>query len=208
MPIRRVLVLLALFFVSLANSQNSDGGKNKNDHKKKNLPADVLAARTVLVLIDPDTGVSLTDPGGNRTARQDVETAIMRWGRFTPVMDGMNADLVIAVRKGNGKMVNPSVGGVPVNDRPSVLEGDQSTIRIGGQRGRPMSTDIPQDRGPTPRAEIGETQDVFVVYRGSVDSAPVWRYMAKGALHSPGVPAVAEFRKAIEEADKQQKSKP
>jgi len=32
--------------------------------------------------------------------------------------------------------------------------------------------------------------------------------MAKSALRSPNVPAVAEFRKAVEEAEKQQKSKP
>jgi hypothetical protein len=53
---------------------------------------------------------------------------------------------------------------------------------------------------------------MFVVYEGRVDGlldrAPAWRYMTKEALHSPNVPAVEEFRKAIEEAEKQQKSKP
>jgi len=32
--------------------------------------------------------------------------------------------------------------------------------------------------------------------------------MTKDALHSPNVPAVAEFRKVIEETEKQQKVKP
>jgi hypothetical protein len=37
-----------------------------------------------------------------------------------------------------------------------------------------------------------------------LESPPAWRYVNKGALKSPNVPAVAEFRKAIEEAEKQQ----
>jgi hypothetical protein len=41
-----------------------------------------------------------------------------------------------------------------------------------------------------------------------LERPPVWRYVAKDALHSPDVPAVAEFRKLIETAEKQQKSKP
>jgi hypothetical protein len=42
----------------------------------------------------------------------------------------------------------------------------------------------------------------------ALDRPPAWRYMSKDALHSPNVPAVAEFRKAIEETEKQQKNKP
>jgi len=53
---------------------------------------------------------------------------------------------------------------------------------------------------------------MFVVYEGHVDGPldgpPAWRYMTKDALRSPNVPAVEEFRKAIEESEKQQKSKP
>jgi hypothetical protein len=41
-----------------------------------------------------------------------------------------------------------------------------------------------------------------------LDAAPAWRYLAKDALHSPDVPAVAEFRKIIAEAEKQQKKSP
>ena len=54
---------------------------------------------------------------------------------------------------------------------------------------------------------------MFSVYEGhredAIDLRPIaWRYTNKNALHSPDVPAVAEFRKAIEAAEKQQKSKP
>ncbi|HXZ81370.1 MAG TPA: hypothetical protein VEG30_15685 [Terriglobales bacterium] len=41
-----------------------------------------------------------------------------------------------------------------------------------------------------------------------LDSPPAWRYTAKDALRSPSVPAVAKFRKAIEDAEKHQGKKP
>jgi hypothetical protein len=57
---------------------------------------------------------------------------------------------------------------------------------------------------------------MFVVYEGRTSGssgtfdqqALVWRYLAKDALHSPNVPAVGEFRKLVDEAEKQQKTKP
>ena len=62
---------------------------------------------------------------------------------------------------------------------------------------------------------IVPTQDTFSVYAGGAGATTnlserpaVWRYEAKEALHSPNVPAVDEFRKAVEDAEKQQKSKP
>jgi len=36
----------------------------------------------------------------------------------------------------------------------------------------------------------------------------VWRYIAKGSLDSPQVAAVEQFRKAIEESEKQHQQKP
>ena len=70
---------------------------------------------------------------------------------------------------------------------------------------------------PSPQTEVGNPEDTFIVYEGhsegrssgSLDQqAPAWRYSNKNALHSPNVPAVDEFRKLIEEAEKQQKTKP
>ncbi len=213
MPVRvSVFLAFALLFASFVIAQ--DKSPNKGQTKQKNLlPADVINARTVLVLVDPDTGVSMTDPNGNQIAQQEVEKALLHWGRLSPVMEGEHADLIITVRKGNGKMVNPTIGGVPVNSRPVILEGDNDVVRVGRQRGHPISeteprASDPQNSRPVPQTEIGASEDMFVVYRSSVHSAPVWRYMAKGALRSPNVPAVAEFRKAVEEAEKQQKSKP
>jgi len=80
------------------------------DRKKIVLPTDVLRARTVLVLVDPDAAMTIQDPNANRAARDDVEKALIRWGRFTQAPDASNADLIITVRKGNGKMAQPTVG--------------------------------------------------------------------------------------------------
>src|SRR5260370_16084541 len=96
------------------------------DKKKVLLPTDVLQARTVLVVVDPDAGLVVQDPNGNRNAREDVEKALMKWGRFSMAMDASNADLIITVRKGYGKMAQPTIGGVPINDRPVVLQPTES----------------------------------------------------------------------------------
>jgi hypothetical protein len=182
------------------------------DKKKIPLPDYVLRARTVLVVVDPDAGISPLNPNENRIAQDDVEKALMSWGRFSPVMDAQTADLVITVRRGHGKVVNPTIGGVP-NDRPVILQPSDGGIRIGGQQGRPSpvsdpGANEPQQTGPYPRTEVGPSEDTFAVYRGGVeyplDSSPVWRYSAKDALNSPNVPAVAQFRKLVEEAEKQQ----
>jgi hypothetical protein len=69
----------------------------------------------------------------------------------------------------------------------------------------------PQDTTPHPQVDVG-ADDMLVVYPGHVDhpldQPSVWRYSAADALDSPDVPAVDEFRKAIEQTEQQQKSKP
>jgi hypothetical protein len=201
----RVVLLVVLLSTSLAVA----GGK-----KKILLPDYVLKAHTVRVIIDPDAGTSMTSPQANKTAQDEVEKALMKWGRLRPVMEGMPADLVITVRKGSGKIVQPTISGEPTNERPVVVQPTDSGIRIGGQQGRPPNATQPppEDTKPRPQMEAGPAEDMFVVYQGSegrdLDGAVAWHYSAKNALRSPDVPAVAEFRKIIEEAEKQQKSKP
>lgn len=201
----RVVLLVVLLFTSLAIA----GGKKKNL-----LPDYVLRAHTVRVIIDPDTATPIKSPQANKTAQDDVEKALMKWGRLAPVTEGMPADLVITVRRGFGKIVQPTISGEPTNDRPVVVQPTDSGIRIGAQQGRsPNATQPPpQDTKPTPSMEAGPPEDLFIVYAGgadgSLEGAPAWHYSAKDALRSPDVPAVAEFRKIIEEAEKQKKSKP
>lgn len=187
------------------------------DKKKTLLPADVLQARTVLVVVDPDAGVEIQDPNANRNAQEDVERALMKWGRFSLVMEASNADLVISVRKGSGRIAQPTIGGVPNSGRPVVLEPADSGGRIGGRSGNPVDpADASNSQaplgGPHPQAEIGASEDMFVLYRGGrrnpLDAPAVWRYTAKNALRSPDVPAVEEFRRVVAEAEKQLAAKP
>jgi len=184
--------------------------------KKVVLPAYVLRARTVVVLIDPDAGINPEAPLANKTAQEDVEKAIAKWGRLTPVLDPGTADLVITIRKGSGKLVQQTVDGMPTNDRPVIVQPNDRGIRIGAQQGRSPSAPTqpqPQDTRPSPQTEVGNSEDTFIVYEGHSSGsleqqAPTWRYTNKNALHSPNVPAVDEFRKLVDEAEKQQKTKP
>lgn len=187
------------------------------EKKKVVLPADVLRAETVFVMIDPEAGVAADAPMANTTARDDVEKALMKWGRFRLANDISTADLVITVRKGNGKIAQPTIGGVPTNDRSVIFQPADSGGRAGASHGSPPQSDNPTQSqypaaGPHPQVEVGSTQDIFAVYRGkgedALDSPTVWRCQAKDALRSPSVPAVDEFRKAIAEAEKQQAAKP
>jgi hypothetical protein len=204
----RMTSLLLVFFLLLALA-------NAKDKNKVLLPGEVLQARTVLVVVNPDDGISLEHPNDNPIARQDVEKAMMLWGRFSLAMEASTADLIITVHKGSGKIVTPVVRGGPMDNRPVIAEstGDANgqTTRIGVQQGRPPALSDPnvdpQSTGPHVGEEVGVAQDMFVVYRGGqtdpLDKAPVWRYSGKDALRSPDVPAVDQFRKVIEEAEKQ-----
>jgi hypothetical protein len=183
-----------------------------NTKKKDVLPAQVLNAQTVVVLVDPDAGMSTSAPLANRTAQEDVEKALANWGRLKLVLiGGTNADLVITVRKGNEKAVQPTIKGEPTNDHPVAVVPNDNGIHIGVQHGQPPgSTEPPpQDTSPRLGGEVGPTEDTFLVYLGGsgdtpLMGAPVWRYVSKNALHSPDVPAVAEFKRAVDAAVKQQ----
>jgi hypothetical protein len=209
-----VLIPIALLLVPLTSAK---------DKSKSLLPADVLRAQTVLVIINPEAGEPLNDPGANRRAREDVEKSLMKWGRFRLAMEPQTADLVIAVRKGTGQIAGPTIHGSPMDIPPVIVEPNGSgDTRIGAQRGQPPGVNqrgagLPQDNVPRVGSDIGPSQDTLEVYRGGVDypldSAPVWRYAGKDALRPPGVSAVDQFRKAIDEAEKvetqkQSKQKP
>jgi len=185
--------------------------------KKKNqvlLPDYVLKAQTVLVVIHPDAGEPLTNPTANRTALENVEKAITKWGRLNLVMDAQTADLVVAVRKGHAG--GATVRNSPSDNRPVIYQPGGGDVRVGGQMGRPPDLTSPGlgpvNRGPQISNEIGPSEDMLEVYRGgvkySLDASPVWRYMAKDSLNEPGVTAVEEFRKTINESDQQRQQKP
>ena len=212
MKYHRSLSVTFLAVASLMLCCLAAAGKEK---KKVLLPADILEARTVLVVVDPEAGVAVDAPYANRKAQEDVEKAIMNWGRFTMAVDASDADLIVTVRKGSGKIAQPTVGGVPINNRPVIFEPSDSRVRIGGHTGNPTQGGDPTNsppQSPSTRVEAGPAQDMFAVFRGKygngLDSPPVWRYSAKDALRSPSVPAVDEFKKLILEAEKQKAATP
>ena len=203
---------MSIFLFALLLLAPPADSKNK---KKQLLPDYVLKAQTVLVVIHPDAGEPLTNPTANRTAQDNVEKAMMKWGRFNLVMDAQTADLVIVVRKGHAG--GPTVSNSPADNRPVIYQPSGGDVRVAGQQGRPPDLSDPglggsPNRGPHISNEIGSSEDAFEVYRGRVeyplDASPVWRYMAKDALSGPQITAVEQFRKAIDESEKQHQQKP
>ena len=180
------------------------------DKHKPSLPDYVLRAETVFVTIHPDAGEPLTDLNANRNAREAVEKALDKWGRFRLVQDSITADLIFTVRTGSGQVVRPTVKGSPTDNRPPILQpSDHGDILIGAQHGGPPDVTQPmpgQDTGPRMSTEVGSADDTLVVYRGReeqpLDASPVWRYSAKDALRAPAVSAVKLFQKAVAEAEK------
>ena len=202
--------MIVLFLFHLLLIPQADA-KNK---KKQTLPDDVLRAKTVLVVIHPQAGEPLTNPRANRTARDEVEKAIMKWGKFRLAMESQTTDLVIAVRKGHAK--GPTIRNSPTDDRPVIGQQTDGQIRVGVQRGHPPDlTDPgfggPERRGPQVTNEVGPSEDLLEVYRGGaqypLDWPPVWRYTAKDALKGPSVDAVEQFRKAIADSEAQRRPK-
>ena len=187
-------------------------------NSKPIVPQYILNAHTVAVIVDPGAGVSLSDPNANQTAQRDVETALLKWGRFTTVIDPLDADLVIVLRKGHTKVADVTVSDPRQNSRPGSVTTSDGSIAIGAPHGTPPpgipGAPAPQEGSTTarPRPEIGSTEDSFQVFEGrkniAASDAPGWRWIQKNALHSRDVPAVDEFRKAIEDALKQAAQQP
>jgi hypothetical protein len=191
------------------------------------LPPWLLQARTVAVLVDPDAGIDLQDPNANQNAQRDVEAALQKWGRFEVVLTAPQADLVVVIRKGHGKLVTETASDPRQNNRPGSVTNTDGGISVGAQHGTPPATDPRNSMpgsglggelgtsSPSPKMEVGAVNDSFVVYEGKTpaptDGAPAWRWDHKNGLHSHDVPAVDEFRKAIaaaEQAAQQNKKHP
>ena len=196
--------LLLVIALLLSPSANAKDKKNKPI-----LSADVLRAQTVLVMISPDAGERLDDPAGNRRAQEDVERSLTKWGRFRIVNEVSAADLIFTVRRGNGRMVNPTIANSPIDNRPVILQPGADSDRIGAQHGQLPGMNqpgVPQDSEPRAQTEIGSSEDTIEVYRGDVDMpldrSPVWRYSAKDALRPPSVSAVEQFHNAVDQSEK------
>ncbi len=187
------------------------------DKTKPTMPAYVLTARTVAVVIDPNAGESVSAPQANQVAQKDVETALLNWGRFEPVMGTQTADLIIIVRKGNGRLVDQTIPDPRQNSRAGAINPIDNGISVGAQHGPqpPLSGSSTQETRPATspsQTEIGDVDDSFAVYEGraqnALDAPAAWKYVARDGLRPHSVPAVAEFRKALAEAEKAAAKKP
>ena len=206
--LRRASVLLGLsLLVSIGFAK---------DKTKNILPAYVLNAHTVAIIIDPNASISIDDPQANQMAQRDVEAALLRWGRFEPVPTTQGADLIIVVRKGNGHLTDETMHGGPQNNRPGGINSSSNAGSTGPQHGVPQGvSETPGlgqgDEGPRPQMDTGDTADSFAVFQGGkekpLDSSPAWKYVANDGLLPHSVPAVAAFKKAVADAEKAEAKK-
>jgi hypothetical protein len=185
------------------------------DKTKNILPAYVLNAHSVAIIIDPHASISIDDPQANQTAQKDVEAALLRWGRFEPVATTQGADLIIVVHKGNGHLTDETIHGAPQNNRPGSMNSSGNGGSMGTQHGVPQGvSETPGlgqgDEGPRPQ-DMGDAADSFTVFQGGkekpLDSAPAWKYVGNDGLLPHSVPAVAAFKKAVADAEKAEAKK-
>jgi hypothetical protein len=191
----------ALFVLSLLVTFGFAKDKTKNT-----LPAYVLQAHTVAVIIDPKAGISIDDPRANQAAQKDVEAAFLKWGRFEPVSEPKAADLIVVVRKGNSHLMDET----PLDPRrDNGINPGNRGASVGPPRG--SQPDLPGEpglgpsqQGPHSSTEIGAAEDSFAVFKGGENplySTPVWTYSVRDSL-SPPVSAVTAFKRAVAAADK------
>ena len=180
------------------------------DKTKNILPAYVLQAHTVAVIIDPKAGISIEDPRANQVAQKDVEAAFLKWGRFEPVSEPKTADLIVMVRKGNSRLMDEPLPDPRQNNGISPSNPSNRGGSIGPPRG--SQPDLPGDsglgpsqQGPRSSTEMGDAVDSFAVFKGGENplyATPVWTYSARDGLSPQATPAVAAFKRAVAAADK------
>jgi hypothetical protein len=176
------------------------------DKTKNILPAYVLQAKTVAVVIDPNAGISIDDPRANDVAQKDVEAAFLKWGRFEPVSDPKTADLIVMVRKGNSRLMDESM------PDPRQNNGITPNNRAGSIGSQPDLSADPGIRGSRqlPQAGMGDAGDLFSIFKGGQNTlyaTPVWTYAGRDGLSPQNVPAVTAFKKAMAAAEKAEAEK-
>ncbi len=153
------LVALSLLLVTVGLAK---------DKTKKTLPPYILQARTIAVMVDPDAGISVDDPRANQVAQKDVETALLNWGRFEPVLSTQTADLIVVLRKGHGRLVNQTIPDPRQNSRAGVIKPTDNGVLIGGQHGQQPNLSSAPPAGSNPEPDGLHPQDGDRRVRGFV----------------------------------------
>ena len=195
---KRWFALIALsFLVSFGFAKD----KNKNA-----VPEYILQAKTVAVVTDPEAQFSRDrdDPHADYMAQKGVEAALLKWGRFQVVTEVRDADLLVVVRKGNGRSMDDMTpdsrqgsGGIGAPRGGTIPEQPGMPGSVGGQR--------------QPDTGFGLTQDSFAVFKSGDNprsATPGWKYFGQNGLDPGTVPAVAAFKKAVASAEKATAEKP
>lgn len=180
------------------------------DKTKNILPAYVLQAKTVAVVIDPSAGISIDDPRANEMAQKNVEAAILKWGRFETVSDPKTADLLVMVRKGKSRLMDDTM---PDPRQNSGINPNSRSGSIGAPRG--SQPDLSGDPGlgssrQSPQTGTLDAEDSFSVFKGGENTryaTPVWTYAGRDGLNPQTVPAVIAFKKAVTAAEKAEAEK-
>ena len=200
-----------VFSVLLATVAGGQQNRILQTHER-----DILDARTIAVVAYSSQSAG-ADAQENQRARLAVQEALLRWGRYQ-VAEATVADLIVLVRKGHAQAA--TIGGT--TGTPAVVLGPlDSGVGISIHHGEnpPLSRTDPSQASGRPQlgSEAGSPDDLLEVYLGRsplpgdasrnttqypLDEPPVWSYAAKDALRSPKIEAVAEFRKAVEAAEK------
>lgn len=181
------------------------------DKTKNLLPAYVLQAKTVAVVIDPSAGISIDDPRANEVAQKDVEAALLKWGRFEPVSDPKTADLIVMVRKGNSRLTDDTIPDPRQNNgiSPSNRGGSSGPPR-GSQPDLSSDPGLGSSRQSPQTTNIRDAEDLFSVFKGGANTlyaTPVWTYTGRDGLNPQTVSAVTAFKKAVAAADKAEAEK-
>jgi len=82
---RRSAIVMAILLAIPSSSK---------DKKKPNLPAGILRAQFVAVVVDPDAGIIAHESRRERDSAADVEVALQKWGRFKTTLNAPNSDLI------------------------------------------------------------------------------------------------------------------
>ena len=175
---------------------------------------DILDAKTIAIVAYSASAAQ--DSQENQRARLEVQTAMQKWGKYQVVSEGdPNADLIMLVRKGH-----TAAGTINGTTPPVVFGPTDSGTNIGIHHGQypPLGRNDPSMPRSQPRlgSEVGSGEDLLGGYLGRtplpgdarnptqypLDDPPAWSYAAADELKSPKIEAVAQFRKAVEAAEK------